>query len=208
MATTANQGLPYPALTDSPNGPTQMQALAQAVETKLVMVFADATTRDQKISAPVAGMLAYLTNPGVYVWYNGSSWVPLGIITQPAFVSVSPGLDISAGNSNSQTFNITVPPLTSTITGSVTFDVSVNFSNAAGGSTECHVFIDGGTVGNVQFWNVFPSASQTERTSITIPFQKSISAGSHTVICRVVNHNPNNGAACHYYSAAFTGFYS
>lgn len=35
MPTTPVYGLPYPSLSDSPNGPAQFQALAQAVETQL-----------------------------------------------------------------------------------------------------------------------------------------------------------------------------
>lgn len=41
MPTTPVYAFPYPALTDSPNGPTQIQALAEAVDDEIVRVDAD-----------------------------------------------------------------------------------------------------------------------------------------------------------------------
>lgn len=74
MPNTTAQQLPYPAQGDPPNGPAQMQALALAVEPRLVQVYADASDRDNKVTAPASGMLAWLQNPGQYVSHDGSSW--------------------------------------------------------------------------------------------------------------------------------------
>ena len=43
MGVTPTYGFPYPALTDSPNGPAQIQALAEAVEADLVVTDANIT---------------------------------------------------------------------------------------------------------------------------------------------------------------------
>lgn len=43
MAATPIYGFPYPGLSDSPNGPSQVQALATAVETTMAVVQAQAT---------------------------------------------------------------------------------------------------------------------------------------------------------------------
>ena len=74
MPNTTAQQLPYPAQGDPPNGPGQIQALALAVEPRLVQVFADATDRDNKVTAPAGGMLAWLQNPGQYASYDGTAW--------------------------------------------------------------------------------------------------------------------------------------
>lgn len=76
MPNTTLQGIPYPAQGDPPNGPAQMQALALAVEPRLVQVYADAADRDNKVTAPASGMLAWLQSPGTYAFYDGSTWTP------------------------------------------------------------------------------------------------------------------------------------
>lgn len=52
MGLTPVYGFPYPALTDSPNGPAQIQALAEAVE-------ADLQTTDANVTALTAAGLTY-----------------------------------------------------------------------------------------------------------------------------------------------------
>ncbi|WP_239404551.1 hypothetical protein [Frankia sp. Cj3] len=78
MPTTPVQALPYPASTDAPNGPVQLQALGLAVEPKLMMVFSTATDRDAKITAPTAGMVCWLQTPGCQAFYDGSAWYNQG----------------------------------------------------------------------------------------------------------------------------------
>lgn len=77
MATTPLQALPYPSLSDPPNGPAQLQALAVAVEKQLVMRFATTAARDAAIPAPVEGMCAYIGSGDVAegpYYYHGSAW--------------------------------------------------------------------------------------------------------------------------------------
>ncbi|CAJ61310.1 hypothetical protein FRAAL2664 [Frankia alni ACN14a] len=74
VGTTSMQGLPYPAQADPPNGPGQIQALAVAVEPRLVMSYADASDRDSKVLTPSGGMVAWLQNPGCHAVYDGSAW--------------------------------------------------------------------------------------------------------------------------------------
>lgn len=50
MPTTPVYAFPYPALSDSPNGPVQFQALAEAVENKIVTVDATNATQTSQIS--------------------------------------------------------------------------------------------------------------------------------------------------------------
>jgi hypothetical protein len=74
-ATTTIQGLPYRVGTDAPDLAAATLALAQAVETKLVMVYASATDRSSKVTSPTEGMLGWLQDVNAYDYHNGSIWV-------------------------------------------------------------------------------------------------------------------------------------
>jgi hypothetical protein len=76
VATTPN-GLYYPALSDSPNGPSQMQTAALALDHKVIGNFATAAARSAAITAPVLGDLTYRVDAPVgaeYEKWNGSAW--------------------------------------------------------------------------------------------------------------------------------------
>ena len=79
MPTTPIQALPYPGGADAPAGPAQIKALAESVETRVVMRFASIAERDAKLPAGqrVAGMLAYVeADQTLYVWstFGMASW--------------------------------------------------------------------------------------------------------------------------------------
>lgn len=79
MPTTPIQALPYPGGADAPAGPAQIKALAEAVETRLVMRFASTAARDAAlpVGSRIAGMLAWVdADQTYYVWStNGTaSW--------------------------------------------------------------------------------------------------------------------------------------
>jgi len=78
MANTPIATLPYPALTDSPNGPSQIQSLATALDSQLVPRYATTTARDAAITAPVAGQVCWTTTPATHWYYSGSAWVIVG----------------------------------------------------------------------------------------------------------------------------------
>lgn len=81
MATTPLQALPVPSLSDSPNGPAQFLALGTAVEKLVNMLFATVAARDAAVTAPVAGMVAYLSTPKWVTIYTGSVWVVMHGLT-------------------------------------------------------------------------------------------------------------------------------
>lgn len=92
MAVTPIQSWPIPTQADVPNGPAQIQALADAAEQQSVMFFPDRNTRNAKIPSPTGGMVAWIDNPGVLVKYDGSTWRTAGT----TFVS-APGIHQSLG---------------------------------------------------------------------------------------------------------------
>jgi hypothetical protein len=76
MATsTPLNGLPWPQPYDPADIPGAIQNLANALDTRLVMRFASTTARDQVITTPVAGMLAFAGT--TFTYYTGSAWVVL-----------------------------------------------------------------------------------------------------------------------------------
>ncbi len=74
MPQTANYALPYPSLTDPPNVPGDIQALAARME--VVMPLA-AVTSTSAVTSPVNGQVVFALDTLRMHRYTGSSWVPL-----------------------------------------------------------------------------------------------------------------------------------
>lgn len=74
MPQTATYGLPYPALTDAPNVPGDMQALAARVEAVMSLA---AVTSTSAVTSPVAGQVVFALDTLRAHRYTGSAWVPL-----------------------------------------------------------------------------------------------------------------------------------
>ena len=75
--TTPAQALPIPVLADIANVPLHVQNLTQALEVKLVMVFASAAARTAAIPSPTAGMLCWRSDASAFEYYTGSAWTQL-----------------------------------------------------------------------------------------------------------------------------------
>lgn len=76
------QGIDTLDYTDKPDLKVQGEILRDGLTPRSVMRFADATTRDATITAPVAGMIAWLTSTKIWTGFDGSSWVALAAGTQ------------------------------------------------------------------------------------------------------------------------------
>ncbi|MFC8009164.1 hypothetical protein [Streptomyces cinereoruber] len=74
MPTTPIGGAPYPAGSDSDNVPADLMELAVWASTRVVMRFADAAARDAALTAPEAGMVAWLATPGSLTIRTASAW--------------------------------------------------------------------------------------------------------------------------------------
>ena len=81
MPNTVLYNFPYPALSDAPNGPVQIQALAQAVENKIstmdtiVNSAVIYTSSLGSITSPVVDQIAYLTSSRAFFRWDGSNWL-------------------------------------------------------------------------------------------------------------------------------------
>lgn len=74
MPTTPIGGAPYPVGADADNVPADLQALAVWASTNGTMKFADAADRDAAVTSPVAGMVAWLDDPGCLTIRTASAW--------------------------------------------------------------------------------------------------------------------------------------
>ncbi|MFI6281517.1 hypothetical protein [Streptomyces sp. NPDC050988] len=128
--------LPYPQPADAANIPVHIQSLAEAVDGRTVLRFADGAARDAKVTAPVAGMLCWLSTPKQYWYYTGSVWSQLapapvhkanstvGTTASTAFVETLTG---STGDPTAAAF-------TAPASGSVLVSVGARGSNSTTGT--------------------------------------------------------------------------
>lgn len=79
MATTDayGQGIPIAALTDAPNANSLIFGPVDELTERSVMRFSSASARNATLTAPVAGMVAYLTTEKLFTGYDGTAWVVL-----------------------------------------------------------------------------------------------------------------------------------
>jgi len=71
------QGVTYLDYTDKPDLFVLGKGLSDGLTPRSVMRFADATTRSNTITSPVAGMVTWLTSVSRLEVYEGSAWVPV-----------------------------------------------------------------------------------------------------------------------------------
>ncbi|MGP4048315.1 hypothetical protein [Streptomyces sp. 2A115] len=128
--------LPYPQPADAANIPVHIQSLAEAVDGRTVLRFADSVARDAKVTAPVAGMLCWLSTPKQYWYHTGSVWTQLA----PAPVHKA---NSTGGTTASTTFvetltgstgDPTVATFTAPASGSVLVSLGSRISNSATGT--------------------------------------------------------------------------
>lgn len=79
MATTDayGQGIPITALTDAPNANSLIFGPVDELTERSVMRFSSASARNATLTAPVAGMVAYLITEKLFTGYDGTAWVVL-----------------------------------------------------------------------------------------------------------------------------------
>ena len=73
MPSTPNFAIPYPALSDSPNGPSQMQAMATQIDTVMPMRQVSSTAA---VTSPYEGQFIYNSTDNLIYRRTGSVWVP------------------------------------------------------------------------------------------------------------------------------------
>lgn len=97
MPTTPIGGAPYPAGADADDVPANLQALAVWASTNVAMRFADSAGRDAAVTSPVAGMLAWLDDPGCLTLRTASGWVVAWAPISWATISLASGFTSYSG---------------------------------------------------------------------------------------------------------------
>ncbi|MDX2526585.1 hypothetical protein ACSCB1_20175 [Streptomyces europaeiscabiei] len=104
-AYTPLNSLPYPQSTDTADVPLHFRSLAEAVDSRTVMRFTNATARDAQITTPVAGMVAWLDDIHQLTHHTGTVWAPVAPV--PVFL-----FNNDAGTTTSTTPNETLTSAT------------------------------------------------------------------------------------------------
>ncbi|MFI5808104.1 hypothetical protein [Streptomyces sp. NPDC051561] len=141
--------LPYPQPTDVANVPQHLQSLATVLDGRTVLRVANAAALSA-ITSPVAGMLAYVLNPGQFHYYTGSYWNP--VIARSALKqNATAGTTASAaytetltGSTGETMVTALLPPPSGTVI--VTVGARVSSSVAAGTAFMSVVVKQGTTV--------------------------------------------------------------
>lgn len=77
MATTPITGVTLPNSTSTDQVPADLMAAFTAAEKMWLGTFASAPARDAKVTAPTAGMVAWISSPGKVTVHDGSNWIDL-----------------------------------------------------------------------------------------------------------------------------------
>ncbi len=114
MPNTPVYSLPYPALSDPPNGAAQIQALAERVEATMSLAVVTTVTA---VVSPVLGQVVFALDTLRAHRYTGSGWVPLNP-NMPACVLVD-NVDRSIPASTASWVGLAVVDEQTTISGNV-----------------------------------------------------------------------------------------
>lgn len=68
------QGIAVAALTDAPNAETLARNIVDAIVPQTIMRFDSASNRNATLTAPVAGMMAWLRTERLLTEYDGTAW--------------------------------------------------------------------------------------------------------------------------------------
>ncbi|MFE6165579.1 hypothetical protein ACFQ7F_42510 [Streptomyces sp. NPDC056486] len=133
VALTPLGSLPYPQPADNADIPVHLQSLAEAVDGRTVLRFADGAARDAKLTDPIPGMVAWLNNPGRFYYFAADKrWTAL--VPGPSHWYIS-----TAGTTTSaayvETLTGATPPLAVTATappsGTLLITVGARISNSS-----------------------------------------------------------------------------
>lgn len=97
MGTTNISGLPFPELSDQPDGPDAFEDLANALDPIVTPKYANATARDAANPSPSEGTHAYLNDINALTWYSGSAWEGTWKSYTPSWTSSAAGPTIGNG---------------------------------------------------------------------------------------------------------------
>lgn len=96
-STTSRLALPYPASTDAPNGPAQIEALAAALDPTAVVFTAGLAANRPAPPSTGDGTIYLSTDTGEIAWYTGSAWADIGPALTTLLVQAKGDLLVATG---------------------------------------------------------------------------------------------------------------
>ncbi len=137
-ANTSRLRLPYPLSTDAPNGASQMQSLADALDTIITAYTSGTAASRPSTPSTGAGTLYEATDTGVLTFYNGTSWVGFG-------GAVAKGTEVAISVANTWQTIATITPTATDLyvvraaavvpSGGSNLGVQVTYADATGAQT-------------------------------------------------------------------------
>ncbi|MEV7235370.1 hypothetical protein AB0N06_15725 [Streptomyces sp. NPDC051020] len=164
--------LPYPQASDPADLPAHLKALADAADGRTVLRFPDTATRDAKLAAPVAGMVAWIGTPGRMMYYTGTAWVPVAPV--PVF-----RINLDDGDTASTTYvetlaNALGDPMAATFTVPASGQVIITVGSYIRTSTTATSFMSA-NIRNASNAIVL-AADDNRAAAVSIPNRTSVSA--------------------------------
>lgn len=96
VANTPANTFPYPQSTDDPDVPSDMQALAVAIDKRVMGVYNNASDRNSKTSTILQeGLFAYLKDTDAVTYYDGAAWQPY----PAAYPAITSGTSVPSNSS-------------------------------------------------------------------------------------------------------------
>lgn len=89
---TAKAGLTYPALSDQPNVPSNLQTLAGQLDGIVIPKYSNASTMNSANPTPTAGDMCYRTDLKAYMSWDGAAWNQVGYSTWTTYTPTWGGL--------------------------------------------------------------------------------------------------------------------
>jgi hypothetical protein len=197
VASTAINSYPYPAATDSPNGPSQIQDLALAVDKRSVAVFANDAARDAAIPSPTTGMVC--TSGSRLLVYRAGAWAKQGgpreLLYENGNAGSSGVINVGAGATGVLSVNVPAAGVAAD-TGHVHVVLGLKSTGTTVGSVV--LTVNGGSIAP-QVFNLDSTAS------IPIPVEMPVTIPAVTFTLGV-SINPTSGSSCSlsYSSIRFT----
>jgi len=133
LATSPIYGDPLPNSGGTDQVPADMLTYATAAEKKFVGQFASSSARDSKITTPVGGMVAWLTSPGKFVYYDSTSSAWADLMNPTAWDTWTPTLQSPAGTAFNLGTNATQIGRYRLTGKGVNFQATWNFGNSVSG---------------------------------------------------------------------------
>lgn len=141
MATTPITGVTLPNTTSTDQVPTDLMAAFTAAEKMWVGTYASASARDTKITTPTGGMVAFISSPGKFTYYDATLGAWADLMNPTAWTSFTPTLQTPGGTAQNLGSGATQIGRYQQLGKTVNFQCQWNFGSSITGPSGQLVFL-------------------------------------------------------------------